>query len=300
MTPRPRVPGVSDVNFEQNDVLLAGYCTGEVELTRSGRSAAVWAMPSGRPDLVNRYADGVFLGILQNGFSKIVGFPALQKERATQADISAVADYGWITRPGVVLLQLDQRLQHLRDVRLRSADRRQVLLAQNTALATLTGFELYGDYEADDITTLFASMHVRRRRRPRHQPPAAADLSAARPPGHSLGRPTAGQHLGPGVGLPLRRAGRTAFGFLRDTHRQRTDEHRGRDARRRGFVTSYVRGYYNLTEQLHFVGGIDNLFDRTIWSISTCGCKAPRSTPGGVTAALSPGFTAYVGLEWLL
>ena len=78
-------------------MLLASYLTGELELTQE------WTIRSGVgyaervPDLVNRYADGVFLGILQNGFSKVVGFPALKKERATQADVSAMANYGYIT-----------------------------------------------------------------------------------------------------------------------------------------------------------------------------------------------------------
>jgi len=67
-----------------------------------------------------------------------------------------------------------------------------------------------------------------------------------------------------------------------------------------GFYTSYVRGYYNLSQSLHLVGGIDNMFNRNYLEHLDIRLRGPAQTPGGVTAALAPGFTAYAGLEWLL
>jgi outer membrane receptor protein involved in Fe transport len=51
---------------------------------------------------------------------------------------------------------------------------------------------------------------------------------------------------------------------------------------------------------MHLVGGVDNLFDRTYLEHLDLRLRGPAVTPGGVTAALSPGFTAYAGLEWFL
>ena len=167
-------------------------------------------MPSGRPISCNRYADGIFLGILQNGFSKVVGLPALQKEQATQADISAVADYGWITGRASDFYSWINDYNTYVTFGVDPPTGGQILLAQNTPFATLQGFELYGDYKADDVTTYFASM----------QYVEGTDESINRPlpqiyplqgrVGIRWTDPSAGKHDGPGVGLPPRRAAEPA------------------------------------------------------------------------------------------
>jgi len=67
-----------------------------------------------------------------------------------------------------------------------------------------------------------------------------------------------------------------------------------------GFYTSYVRGYYNLSQQVHLVGGIDNMFNRNYIEHLDLRLQGPAVTPGGITNAFAPGFTAFIGLEWLL
>jgi outer membrane receptor protein involved in Fe transport len=67
-----------------------------------------------------------------------------------------------------------------------------------------------------------------------------------------------------------------------------------------GFYTSYLRGYYNLSQNVHLTGGIDNMFNRNYLEHLDRRLSGPAQTPGGVTAALAPGFTAYLGLEWLM
>jgi len=67
-----------------------------------------------------------------------------------------------------------------------------------------------------------------------------------------------------------------------------------------GFYTSYLRGYWNLSRQVHLTGGVENMFNRNYLEHLDIRLRGPAQTPGGVTAALAPGFTAYAGLEWLL
>ncbi len=294
----PAAPGVSDVAFSQNDVLFATYLSGEMELTQE------WSIRSGVgyaervPDLVNRYADGVFLGILQNGFSKVVGFPALRKARATQMDVSAVADYEYMTGRATYFYSWINDYNTYTAFGVDPPTGAQILLAQNTAFATLSGFELYGDYDLSDTTTLFASMQyvegtdqVIRRPLPQIYP-----LQSRLGVRWSDPAPDNNWGLEWGVRLVARQ---NRIGYLRDDFGN-TPTSVAVESPTAGFVTSYMRGYYNLSQQLHLVGGIDNMFNRNYIEHLDLRLQGPPVTPGGVTAALAPGFNAYAGIEWVL
>jgi iron complex outermembrane receptor protein len=293
----PAAPGVSNVALNQNDVLLASYITSEFELTQE------WSIRSGLgyaervPDLVNRYSDGVFLAILQNGFSKVVGFPALKKERATQADMSAVANYGYMNGRATYFYSWINDYNTYTTFGVDPPTGAQILLAQNTALATLTGFELYGDYKSNDITTFFASMqYVQGTDRVINRP-----LTQIYPLQSRLGvrwaDAAAANNWGFELGFRIV-AAQNRIGYLRDDLSATTST--PIETRTGGFYTSYVRGYYNLSQQLHLVGGIDNMFNRNYIEHLDLRLQRQAVTPGGITAALSPGFTAYAGLEWVL
>ena len=64
-------------------------------------------------------------------------------------------------------------------------------------------------------------------------------------------------------------------------------------------VTSYPRGYYNLSTNWHLVGNIGNRFNRNYIEHLDLRSSGPPITPGGVMAALSPGFNPFAGLEWI-
>jgi iron complex outermembrane receptor protein len=294
----PAVPGISDVNFVQNDILLGTYLTGDLELTPEWTIRGGVGYAERVPDLVNRYADGVFLGILQNGFSKVVGFPALKKERATQMDVSALADYGWVTGRASAFYAWVNDYNTYVTFGVDPPTGAQVLLAQNTALATLTGFELYGDYATDDITTLFASMqYVQGTDQVINQPlPQIYPLQGRL--GIRWADPEPTNDWGLELGMRMV-AAQNRIGFLRDNIGGAPTS-TAVESRTPGFSTAYLRGYYNLSQQIHLVGGIDNMFDRTYIEHLDLRLQGPPVTPGGVTAALAPGFTAYLGLEWLL
>lgn len=295
----PLIPGVSDQNFEQNDLLLAGYLTGDMDLSQEWTLRGGIGYAERVPDLVNRYADGVFLGILQNGFSKVVGLPSLQKERATQLDVSVVGDYDYAHARASYFYSWINNFNTYVSFGVDPPTGAQILLAQNTALATLNGFELYGDYKPTDVTTLFASMqYVEGTDRAINRPLAQiyplqsrVGIRWADPnPVHSFYglewgfRMVARQNR---IGFVHDRIGSNAQGVAVETPTA-------------GFFTSYVRGYWHLSETMHLVGGVDNLFDRNYLEHLDLRLRGPAVTPGGVTSVFSPGFTAFAGLEWFL
>ena len=65
-----------------------------------------------------------------------------------------------------------------------------------------------------------------------------------------------------------------------------------------GFSVAYLRGYYNATERLHFIAGIENLFDKNY--LEHLDLRLPADPVHGIpaTLVLSPGFTPYAGVEW--
>jgi len=289
------LPDVTGFNLKQNDLLLAGYATGEVELTPEWSLRAGLGYAERTPDLLNRYADGVFVTVLQDGFSRIAGFPTLQKERATQCDVSAVADYGWINaRASYFYSWINDYNTYVSFAF--DPTGAQVLLAQNTDLATLNGFEWNVDYEVDDITTLFVSMmYVEGFDRAIDRPlPQIYPLQSRA--GLRWEDPSDDNIWGLEWGFRFV-ARQNRVGFLRNDLNDASSS-TVVESVTPGFVTSYLRGYYNLSERLHLVGGIDNLFDRNYLEHLDRRLQGPPVTPNGVTAVLSPGFTAYAGLEW--
>jgi iron complex outermembrane recepter protein len=294
----PGVPGISDVNFNQNDVLLASYLTGELELTQTWTIRGGVGYAERVPDLVNRYSDGVFLGILQNGFNKVVGFPGLKKERATQMDVSALADYGYMTGRASAFYSWINDYNTYTTFGVDPPTGANILLASNTALATLGGFELYGDYRATDVITYFATMQYIRGTAQIINRPLTQIYPLQSRLGVRFTDPMPQNDWGLELGLRMV-AQQNQVGFLRDNVGGPPTSVAVETATA-GFYTTYLRGYYNLSQQIHLVGGIDNMFNRAYIEHLDLRLRGPAQSPGGVTAALAPGFTAYAGLEWFM
>jgi iron complex outermembrane receptor protein len=67
-----------------------------------------------------------------------------------------------------------------------------------------------------------------------------------------------------------------------------------------GFTTCNLRGYLNVTRNLHLASGIDNVFDRTyIEHLSLRLPFEPNAPQIPPTRVLSPGFTPYFTMEWV-
>ncbi|MEM6363561.1 MAG: TonB-dependent receptor, partial [Planctomycetota bacterium] len=78
-----------DINreLEQSDTLLSAYITNDIDLTRHWSTRIGVGYAERLPDLTDRYSDGLFLAIIQSGFSRVIGNPELDKERNVQMDV---------------------------------------------------------------------------------------------------------------------------------------------------------------------------------------------------------------------
>ena len=80
-------------DLEQNDTLAAFYVRNVVELNPNWSTEIALGHSQITPDLFQRYSNGVFLGIIQSGFSRVVGDPTLDKEQLWQIDWSVDAKF---------------------------------------------------------------------------------------------------------------------------------------------------------------------------------------------------------------
>ncbi len=142
--------------LEQSDVLYSYYATNEFKFTDEWKLNFGYGYAQRPPTLTERYADGIFLGLLQSGFTRVIGDPAIKPERDFQLDLGLSANYdnfhanvtgfyawvvNYITFEGDAVNNfLDAKLVNF----------------TNTPLATLTGFEASADFDLSSTCTPFA------------------------------------------------------------------------------------------------------------------------------------------------
>jgi hypothetical protein len=80
-------------DLHRGEPLFAAYVTNAVDINPYWTTNVGVGYGEVVPDLFQRYANGVFLGIIQSGFSRVIGSPQLPKERLLQLDLEAQADY---------------------------------------------------------------------------------------------------------------------------------------------------------------------------------------------------------------
>jgi iron complex outermembrane receptor protein len=80
-------------NLSRNDLLLAAFAQGEYKFDNHWRGLASFGHSERAPTLTELYAAGPFIGVLQQGTSRLIGDPQLRAERLDQFDVGLVADY---------------------------------------------------------------------------------------------------------------------------------------------------------------------------------------------------------------
>ncbi len=149
--------------FSRSFSLWSAFLTADYELDPNWTAAAGVGCAMRPPTLTELYAAAPFLAILQQGFTKVLGTPDLAAERIWQIDVGLTADYdrfrgyvrafhAWIEDyitfrtwgffpglydPGSLLVRFT-----------------------NTDLATLVGGEAYGGYDCSDWLTGFGTLTV--------------------------------------------------------------------------------------------------------------------------------------------
>ncbi len=286
---------LGDFSNAQNDLLGAAYLAGDVDLASNWHMRLGAGYAEKAPNLVDRYSDGIFISMIQSGFSRVIGRPSLDKEQAMQIDASLRGDfdYGHVRMSAYHSWIHDYNTYFTFGVDPPTGAR--FLAATNTPLATLKGFELYGDYQASEQLTFFATMnYVEGTDQTISQPlPGMYPLESRL--GLRVVDGNGGNTWGWEWGWRLVDA-QNRIGVLR-ANDFNLPIYEAVETRTGGFATSYLKSYYNYSQNLHFIAGIDNLFDRNY--VEHLDLRFSGTTPnsGPLLAAWAPGFNAYGGVE---
>jgi outer membrane receptor protein involved in Fe transport len=294
--PGTSLPG-GDAFLTQDDTLYAFYCNNEYKLDEQWTLTAGFGHGQRPPTLIERYADGLFISSLQSGFTRMIGDPQLKEERDWQIDLGLSTEHekwrgkanvfqSWIvdyvTYMGSSVFQpefLDARL----------------LYFMNTPMATLTGFELYGEYDLLPRMSTFGRMSYVDGR----DQTLDAPLPAISPLDSSVGFRFHDVDKGKVWGIDLAArivADQNRLGTIRTITGETVVEEPTP-----GFTTFYVHGYWNYTKNLRLIAGIDNLLDRNYQEHLDLRLSGPTgySTISPTTRVLAPGFSPFFGVNWV-
>ncbi len=283
-----------DINrdLSQFDVLSSAFITNDFKLTPNYDARIGFGFAERVPDLTDRYSDGLFLAIIQSGFSRVNGNPELAKERNYQFDVRVTGDYenvrgrfsafhSWITDYNTYFANpindpLGARL----------------LSATNTNLATLAGLESYGEVDFFRGIQGFASLnYLDGRDREIDQPlPGIFPLQSRLGLRLSDGSPASRWGLEWGwqiVDNQDRLGTLRAAGTGNDPIPLESDTP--------GYAVSYLRGFLNASDRVSLTGGVENLFDRNYYEHLSL--RLPATANFGNTFVLSPGITPYLGVQ---
>jgi outer membrane receptor protein involved in Fe transport len=140
----------------RNFYLMSGFIQGQYKLTDEVTGLVSVGHSERAPTITELYAAGPFIGVLQQGTSRLIGDPNLKPERLTQFDLGLRADYEWFQVGGSVFygwvnnyITFDQN---------KGGPGLTQVVFTNTDLATLAGSELYGQMDLASWLTGFGTL----------------------------------------------------------------------------------------------------------------------------------------------
>jgi iron complex outermembrane receptor protein len=281
-------------DMARNNTMYAFYLDNNIDLDQNWELDASVGHAHRPPTLTERYADGVFLGIFQNGFTRVIGNPFLNPERAWQADLGLSADYGNV-RGGVRGFYswiLDYATYEVAQVGPGGPLGAQLVRGIQTDLATIAGFEVDGAYDWNDSVTLFSSLSYIEGRDQDIDQPLTQIYPLEGRVGIRLHDPSE-EHLWGLEFFGRLVAEQDRLGALRSGPNVVTVEQETP-----GFTVWHLRGYFVATRNIRLMGGVENLFDRNY--LEHLDLRLPASTIDNLPELqlLAPGITPYVGMEW--
>jgi len=279
--------------LDQDDLLYAFFVNNRLKLDNAWTANVGFGHAQRPPTLLDRYADGVFLAIIQNGFSRVIGDPNLDKARNWQIDAGLEVEtdgfraqlrgyHSW------VLDYITYRVNPILD-----PTGARLLQTTNTDLARLTGADASTEFDIGCYLTAFGSVsYVLGVDQEIDQPlPSIPPLDSR--VGLRIHDPCGGSKWGFEYAVRVvdnqNRIGALRLGLsesLVSSVEQATP----------GFTISSIRGYYNVSEQLNLIAGVENLFDRNY--IEHLNIRLPESGVFPQVAALNPGIFPHLGLQW--
>jgi outer membrane receptor protein involved in Fe transport len=270
-------------DLERDYVLGLGYMTAEYKLNDPLTATAGYGFAMRPPTLTELYSEGSFLAILQQGFVRAFGNPNLQPEKLNQFDVGIRADNGWV-RAGLngfcALVNdyityrelpmnfggfiLQQQVPQFKQVRF-----------TNTSLATLVGYEGYGEVDVTGYLTPFVTVsYVDGRDQEINEPlPGIAPWEAR------IGLRFHEDRKNPRWGTEI---------FARWVENQDRVATSLGEVTSAGFTVWNLRAYWQAREGILLTAGVENLFDKYYRE------HLDLLTGRGV---YQPGISGYVGVE---
>ncbi len=262
----------TDTDLSRSYTLLAGFLQTEYKLDDYWTARAAVGHAQRPPTLTELYAAGPFVGVLQQGTSRLIGDPNLSPEKLTQLDLGLSADYQYL-QFGVTAFYAWVHDYITYDQNRSGLGLTQVVFT-NTDLATLAGVELFTQADLTAWLTGFGTLSyvqgidqtARDRRRP-------ADLeSSRRDDPLTLRRKPATEPL-PQIpplesrlGFRLHAPSVTPWWQLEFSTRIVTGQNNVATSLNEyptpGFTIFNVRGFVRLTENVLVTAGVENIGDK--------------------------------------
>jgi len=268
--------------------LYAFYMVNQVDITQHWSAGLSFGQSQRPPSLIDRYADGMFLGIIQSGYRRVIGDPNLQPERNWQIDAQINGNYDrWRGYLRGYNSWVNNYITYSANA-VRDPTGAVLLNTLNTPLAELRGFEAFNSFDLTPRVTPFASAHYVYGtdvtiNQPLTQIPPLQGFAGVR-----FHDPNAGRTWGLELFATMTRE-QNRPGVLRVT--DVPGQYTQIEKRVGGWTIGNVRGYWNVSRNLMLSGGITNIFDRNYIQY--------LSLQTGPVQVLSPGISPYTSLEWI-
>lgn len=286
--------GLNDLS--QGDALYSFYQMNDLELTSNWTLTFGAGQAQRAPSLIQRYAEGVFIGVVQDGFSRIVGDQNLEFERVWQGDISLTADYEYTRgQVGVFYAVVDDYIG-FRSAEAADPTGARLLRYINIPQATLMGFEAYGEQDLSETWTAFAAGQFVYGEDNGISAPLPGIPPLDTRVGVRVHDADAGKfwnvEMAGRIVAPQDRLGVVRVGDLTTVGTTTLE------SRTSGFFTIDLRGYWTPrgNDSLTWTGGILNLTDTRY--VEHLDVRLPAVNGFNAAFAYAPGITPYLGVEW--
>jgi outer membrane receptor protein involved in Fe transport len=144
-------------SLSRDFTLFNGFATAEYLVTDTTTLFLNYGHGERAPTLTELYAAGPFIGVLQQGTSRLIGDPNLKKESLNQIDAGLRADYDWI-KIGITGFYAFINNYITYDANKLSNNGLTQIVYTNTDLATLAGTEAFVTVNLTDWLSPFATL----------------------------------------------------------------------------------------------------------------------------------------------
>jgi outer membrane receptor protein involved in Fe transport len=262
----------TDTDLSRTYTLVSGFLQTEYKLDDYWTARAAVGQAERPPTLTELYASGPFIGVLQQGTSRLIGDPNLSPEKLTQFDLGLSADYRYF-QFGVSAFYAWVHDYITYDLNKAGLGLTQVVFT-NTDLATLAGAEMFTQADLTAWLTGFGTLSyvqgidqtARDRRR-------AADLGSSRRDDPLTGARKAATEplpqippLESRVGFRLHAPSVTPWWQLEFSARMVAGQNNVATSLNEfptpGFTVFNVRGFVRVTDNVLVSAGVENIGDK--------------------------------------